>query len=149
MHRVIIALPCYNEGANLPALLDQFVSLHKLMKSSYRIEVLVIDDCSKDNTTSVVTPYLEHDFISYHKHEVNKGLTGGINTSFERFFEEITKDQNIIACGLMDGDNSHNPMTIMDMVPRILQGNDVVVASRYRTGSKIVGVTSIRQILSL
>ncbi|GAB4347476.1 MAG: glycosyltransferase family 2 protein [Flammeovirgaceae bacterium] len=148
--KVLFALPCYNEAQNIPALLGQFVRLHELYKNSYEIEVVVIDDCSKDSTQEVIKPFLsKYSFIKSIKHEVNKGLTGGINTSFDLFKKEVDANPDIICCGLMDGDNSHNPMTIPDMVSKILQGHDVVVASRYRPGARILGVSFIRQILSL
>ena len=100
MQRVIIALPCYNEAANLPALLNTYVQLHEFVASSYRLEIVVIDDCSKDPTQEAIKPYLEKNFITAILHEKNKGLTGGINTSFDLFHAEVQKDENVIACGL-------------------------------------------------
>ena len=39
----------------------------------------------------------------------------------------------------MDADNTHSPNLIPVMVNAIQKGSDVVIASRYRHGSKVVG----------
>lgn len=48
----------------------------------------------------------------------------------------------------MDDDNTHNPWLIPDMLRKIRQGADIVVASRYCEGSRIHGLTRGRRVLS-
>lgn len=148
--RVLFALPCYNEAQNLPALLDQFKRLNAVYGSLFKTEVVVIDDASSDETQDVLAAYPREDLeLKIVRHETNKGLTGGINTSFRLFSNELEKENPPIAFGLMDGDNSHSPLHIPSMIEKSLQSFDVVVASRYRPSSTIEGVSWIRQILSL
>jgi len=40
----------------------------------------------------------------------------------------------------MDGDNTHTPRLIFNMLLLIYQGNDIVVTSCYRSGAWVVGV---------
>src|SRR5262245_13727985 len=53
---------------------------------------------------------------------------------------------DIIVC--MDADNSHLPEQIPLMVQEIDRGNDVVIASRYRSGAVVKGVPWSRRVLS-
>lgn len=147
---ILMALPCYNEAQNLPALLASFADLNKKYSSLFEVRVVVIDDCSKDNTQevlkSIVLDGLEVKVVT---HEVNKGLMGGLNTAFAEFRSNLESEHPATAYALMDGDNSHNPFHLPEMIVKVYQGYDVVVASRYRSGSTICGVSWWRQILSL
>ena len=48
----------------------------------------------------------------------------------------------------MDADNTHSPDHILRMVETVRGGFDLVIASRYRRGSRVVGVPLHRRILS-
>lgn len=113
--------------------------------------VLIIDDCSKDNTAELWSE-LKNEFTSfpleYYRHPENRGLTGGINTAFEKYLADMQTSKPALAYGLMDGDNSHPPFFLPEMVKKICEGYDVVIASRFRAGARIEGVVWWRQILS-
>ena len=145
---IYIAIPCYNEALNIEGLMENFDNLNNTYGQLFETKVLIIDDCSKDNTDKVVKELKCSTHFDYHQHEINKGLTGGINTAFNAFYENSKSDYPALAYGLLDGDNSHIPINFERMLPRILEGYDVVVASRYRPGSRIEGVVWWRQILS-
>lgn len=149
---VLVALPCYNEGQNLKKLMHSFESLNELYGGVFSTRVLVIDDCSSDDTAAVLEELksrgLQLDW-EVHRHEKNKGLTGGINTAFEKFYQNSTSENPALGYALMDGDNSHSPFFLVDMVEKLAQGYDVTIASRYQKGARICGVVWWRQILSL
>ncbi len=48
----------------------------------------------------------------------------------------------------LDADNSHTPELILRMVRLVREGNDVVVASRFRPGSSVRGLPLSRRFLS-
>ena len=48
----------------------------------------------------------------------------------------------------MDADDTHTPGLILRMVRMIREGHDVVIASRYRPGSRVVGLTWFRKVMS-
>ena len=50
---------------------------------------------------------------------------------------------------VLDSDNTHNPEHVYQMVNKIRDGFDVAIASRYLRDSRIIGVTKLRQILSI
>lgn len=148
---ILIALPCYNEGKNLRALLSQFEKLNQIYGSLFTTRVLIIDDASKDDTEELWEK-LKNEFttfpLDYIRHPENRGLTGGINTAFNSYLSDMQTKRPCLAYGLMDGDNSHSPLAIPEMVRRISEGYDVVIASRFRPGSKVMGVVWWRQVLS-
>ena len=147
--RILFSLPCYNEAENLPYVFKDFEALAKRPDFPFEVEVVVVDDCSKDNTKAVVEEYDGEIKVHYHPHSTNKGLTGGINTSFELFEKDRLSENPALAYGMMDGDNSHSSLFVPSMIERILSGYEVVVASRFQTGSLIRGVSGFRQVLSL
>lgn len=149
---LLIALPCYNEAENLPFLLDGYKQLASFYGNGIGIKVIVIDDCSKDNTQSVLASLSAELKTSISlcviRHPENRGLTGGLITAVSHFAEAAHSVNPPLAMCLMDGDNSHNPGNIPSMLLKILEGYDVVVASRYQPGSRIEGVNLIRRLLS-
>jgi len=76
-----IVIPAYNEGKTIHLILDRVRAvtlIHNMQK-----EVIIVNDCSRDDTESAVLRYAEAhpDMpISYHKHEVNKGKGAAIHT---------------------------------------------------------------------
>ncbi|XHR30526.1 MAG: glycosyltransferase [Chthoniobacteraceae bacterium] len=149
---LLAALPCYNEADNLMSLITKYAHLALFYGGSLDIRVIVIDDASTDCTQEVLKSLpawiTEATHLEIVKHPENRGLTGGVLTAIERFTRAATSDEPPLAMSLMDGDNSHNPGNIPSMLHKILEGYDVVVASRYQPGSRIEGVNLFRRTLS-
>ncbi len=141
-----IILPVYNEGRSIHDLLAAYARLLPGLGLSHR--VLVIDDCSQDDS-----PYwidrAAREFSALNleclRHEPNQGLHGVLNTGLGRLAGRLGPDDLLVT---MDGDNTHNPFLIKDMLQKIQQGADIVIASRYCEGSRIHGLTRGRRILS-
>ena len=49
--KVLIVIPCYNEEASLPSLLPELLST--ALPNGYQLAALIVNDCSKDNTSAV------------------------------------------------------------------------------------------------
>jgi len=145
---VLFAIPCFNEAQNLGGLLERFVEVNRLHGASFETRVAIVDDGSVDNPAGVVERFLPCLSVRTLKHPRNLGLSAAVNTAFREFHAAVTSADAPIAVGIMDGDDSHNPLTIPAMLDRIVAGHDVVVASRYRYGSVVVGVVWWRQVLS-
>ncbi len=62
-----------------------------------------------------------------------------------RGVEGLQDDDIVVA---MDADNTHPPQLISRMVPMIREGHDVVIASRYQPGARVVGLARHREVLS-
>jgi dolichol-phosphate mannosyltransferase len=140
---VIITLPAFNEEQTLPPLLDRIREAMEENRIEYR--VIVVNDGSADRTAAVAAEMAAAMPITLVEHETNRGLGETIRTGLMSALEGA-KDRDIIVT--MDSDNTHTPGLIAAMVRGIREGNDVVIASRFRQGSHIVGVPFHRRVLS-
>lgn len=145
--KILVFLPCYNEELNIVDLIEGW-NQHKdkLKEKGFELEIYGINDCSKDKTKEKIlsmTKKYKNVFLIDHKE--NKGLVGGLNTAIENFLKLSKKDDYMV---LMDGDNTHDPKYIFDMVDKIQEGYDCVIASRYCKTSDVVGVAKHRVFMS-
>lgn len=76
---VSVNLTTYNRAHILPRALDS------IQAQTYQdLEIIVVDDCSSDNTAEVVKRYQEQDArITYIRHEENKKLAHARNTAWK------------------------------------------------------------------
>jgi dolichol-phosphate mannosyltransferase len=140
---VVITLPTYNEEATLPLLLRAIrESMHE---NQIEYRVLVVNDGSIDRTSKVAREMSSEMPIEVIEHGENRGLGEAIRTGLMAAIEDAD-DRDIIVT--MDSDNTHSPGLIARMVRGIREGNDVVIASRYRQGAHIKGVPRYRRLLS-
>ncbi len=70
-----------------------------------------------------------------------------IITGLEAALEHSQSDDDVVVC--MDADHTHPPDAMPPMLARLEAGADIVIASRYRKGSRQRGVPLRRQLLSL
>lgn len=148
MNKLYVLLPCYNEALNIADLIDDWMAQEKGIKEAgYALMIRPVNDCSTDDTKKVILDmqkkYPEN--VQLIDHEVNKNLCGVLNTSIS-FFEKNGKDGDLMC--LMDGDNTHDPAYIHAMLKKLVNGCDCVIASRYREGSDVVGLSGIRKFMS-
>jgi glycosyltransferase involved in cell wall biosynthesis len=125
-----LLIPFYNEEANLEALLDNIARV----EWPWPIELVLVDDCSKDNSWGVLSRWL-----SDHAEKLkNKNIT----TQSFRFTENQGKGvavhkaislSNGLVLIVQDADGEYSPSEIPALVTPILDGKaDVVFGSRFR-----------------
>ena len=142
---IYILLPAYNEGKALEPLLKRIKT--GMENRSFNYQVIAYNDGSTDNTL---------DILKLNKHDIPLKIIGkdqneGLGFAFFRLIREVIKlslNKEDIAI-VLDSDNTHNPEHIYQMANKIRDGFDVAIASRYLKDSRIVGVTSFRQFLSI
>ncbi len=140
---VIITLPALNEEFTLPPLLR--ATQEAMAENQIEYRVVFVDDGSTDGTAKVATEMQQVMPLTLVAHETNRGLGESIRTGLLHALEDAD-DRDIIVT--MDSDNTHTPGLIARMVRGIREGNDVVIASRYRPGAHVKGVPLYRRILS-
>lgn len=140
---VYVVLPVYNEEARIESLLNHVDEALEDAAMPYR--VILVDDGSRDATRDIVRECATRMPIRLVQHEVNLGLGATIRDGLAAAVESAG-DRDIIVT--MDADDTHAPGLILRMVRMISEGHDVVIASRYRAGSRCVGVPLFRQALS-
>ncbi|MES2877747.1 MAG: glycosyltransferase family 2 protein [Pseudomonadota bacterium] len=114
-------IPAFNEARNLGTVVPQILAT--LARLSERIELLVIDDGSRDDTTAVMQALCAaHPEVVYLKLSRNFGkepaLTAGL---------DATRGDVVI---LMDADGQHPSSLLPEMLQKWKQGSDVVYAVR-------------------
>jgi dolichol-phosphate mannosyltransferase len=142
---IYIVLPAWNEAANLPPLLRSMKrNLEEAGLSQYH--VVVIDDGSTDGTADVVSSLKADVPLTLRQNERNIGLAETLKRGLMCAVGLSRDDDDIIVT--MDADNTHTPGLIFRIAQAIREGNDVVIASRYRYGARVRGLSASRRLLS-
>src|SRR5215217_494504 len=123
-----IVIPAYNEGPTIHRILNKVKAVALIQ--DIRKEVIIVNDCSRDNTEEAILAYKEANPempISYYKHEVNQGKGAALHTGIKR----ATGDFVII----QDADLEYDPNEYNILLRPILDGMaDVVYGSRFIGG---------------
>jgi dolichol-phosphate mannosyltransferase len=143
--RILVVLPAYNEEENIGDLLSQIqFALENDSKTDYK--VFVVNDGSRDKTEEIVKKKSETMPIELIVHEVNQGLGATIRDGLYRAVNDSNKNDIIIT---MDADATHNPGLILRLMRMIIEGHDVVIASRFQPGARVIGLVWYRKLLSI
>jgi len=141
---IYILLPVYNEEKDLPPLLERVARGLERKKLDYL--VVAYNDGCVDNSVAILEDYKQRMPIEIIGESTNKGLGVGFK-SLIKFAAENAENEDDIAI-VLDADNTHNPEHLFQMVDKIHNGFDLVIASRYLRDSRIVGLTWFRKFLS-
>ena len=140
---IFLTLPAYNEEASLP---DLFKALkQELDTSGYEWQIVAVDDGSTDATGHIFQQWSSVLPVHLITHQVNQGLGVTIQDGLRRA-AELAQPHDVIVT--MDADNTHSPALIPAMAGCIQQGHDLVIASRYCRGSKVLGLSATRRLLT-
>ena len=124
-----IIIPVYNEGSTIHLILDRIKSAQ--LMNDIQKEVVIINDCSKDDTEEVILNYkLGNPELNtlYVKHEVNQGKGAALRTGIKR----ANGDYIII----QDADLEYDPQEYnLLLKPMVTNFADVVYGSRFLGGN--------------
>ena len=137
--RVTVMLPAYNEADDLPPLLER---TGRALAGLSEGRILVVDDGSQDGTAAAVEKAAASLPITLIRHPRNMGLGAAMRTGLKA----AARGDGVVVT--MDADNSHDPALIHEMVRRLGDGYDVVIASRFQDGGQEIGVAPHRKLLS-
>lgn len=141
---IIVVLPAYNEQEVIQILIENIRSISRKYFAGM-LKILIVDDGSADYTVDRVRAIEGEDVILV-LHGTNKGLGEAIKTGLRA---ALTYSQEVEAIITMDADNTHLPGLLPRMLTSLEEGFDVVIASRYQPGARVMGLDWFRQLMSL
>jgi glycosyltransferase involved in cell wall biosynthesis len=126
-YRLSIIIPAYNESRTIHHILNKIDNLQLI--NNIEKEVIIINDCSTDDTSLVVQKYRESkSYIKFIEHSINKGKGAAIHTGIK----QATGDFIIV----QDADLEYDPNEINLLLKPIIDGfADVVYGSRFIGGN--------------
>jgi glycosyltransferase involved in cell wall biosynthesis len=119
-----VIIPAYNEGKTIHKILDRVLEVEI---EGIRLEVVVINDCSTDDTVAVVREYMaKHPQHSIQLFDQHRNM--GKGAAIRRGIEEVRGDFLVI----QDADLEYDPHEFRELLAPILSGQaDVVYGSRF------------------
>lgn len=138
-------IPAYNESASIVDLIDRIAEVS--IAQQWEWDLLVVDDGSRDDTGSLARQHAEERGlpVTVVRNEPNQGLGYTIRRGLRTASESARPDDALIT---LDADLTQDPGYAAAMVERLEEGYDVVIASRYRPGSAVEGLSTFRRFLS-
>jgi len=147
---VYLGLPAFNEEGAIAPLFDRIrmTRLDLIQQGLIReLTVVFYDDGSTDKTADQVRIQSEGLDVMLLSPANNGGLGVAMRGLLNHFLDNATEQDVLV---VMDADDTHDPNQISELLTSMdSNGAHVVIASRYRRGSKIAGVPGYRQFLSL
>ena len=117
--KLLIIIPCFNEEASIAKLLTELLSL----KLTYDLKVAVINDCSTDNTLTIIRQF----DVAVLNLPVNLGIGGAMQTGYKYAYRN-----NYDLAVQMDGDGQHPPTELSKLLAchEKTQAN-IIIGSRF------------------
>jgi glycosyltransferase involved in cell wall biosynthesis len=116
-----VVIPAYNEEQGIAEIAGRVLSVHpELIKAGVeQLEVLVVDDGSRDRTAEVAA---QIPGVVLVRHTQNKGYGAALKTGFSK------AKGNLI--GFLDADGTYPPECFPELCRAALDGKDLVIGSR-------------------
>ncbi len=140
--KISLVIPAYNESEGVPHTAKALRTLLQYIRKTQDVEVIFVNDGSKDNTADLLTAEFKDDpKIRVVSHEVNKGLGAAIRTGFQHANGDV-----IITT---DFDGTYPLSTIPQIIGRMTVDDvDIVTASPYHPNGHVEGVPRYRLLFS-
>jgi len=138
---ITIVVPCYNEERSLEYLSNTLRSVAVWLRTSYDISYLLVDDGSRDGTWELLNRLFgARPNCALVRHERNRGVAAAILTGLRAAKTEIV-------CSI-DCDCTYDPHGLVEMIPKLTDGVDLVTASPYHPSGQVLNVPAWRLSLS-
>lgn len=122
LKELTVFMPFYNEEKNIEKVVT--ISIKKLVKFTDDLELILVNDGSKDNTGKIADAFAEkYNFIKVIHHNINKGYGAALISGYTN----ATKEYIFYT----DGDGQFDIDELEKLIP-LIQDNDVVTGFRIK-----------------
>jgi dolichol-phosphate mannosyltransferase len=139
VNKALVIIPTYNEKENIERL------IHAIFSLPGHLNVLIVDDGSPDGTAFLVKglqmPYADRLFI------LERAGKQGLGTAYILGFKWAIEHQYDYVFE-MHADFSHNPADLVMLHQACMNGADLVIGSRYKSGVNVVNWPMGRVLMS-
>jgi len=132
-----VVVPTFNEAPNVAALLRR---IDGSLAGRADYEVVIVDDNSPDGTADVARSLEGRYPVRVIVRTNERGLASAVIEGFRQAQGEVV--------GAIDADLQHPPEKLPELLQKVRDGADIVVASRYESGGAIESWTLGRKIVS-
>ena len=133
MKKLSVVIPAYNEEQAIRAIIEKTLAARERLRSEAgleELEVIVVNDGSKDATAKIAGEYSEKKLIQLISYPDNRGYGAAI----QRGFESATG--NLL--GFLDADGTCDPLSFIDLMKGMEEaGADIIVGARLNPGSEM------------
>ncbi|MFH1182156.1 MAG: glycosyltransferase family 2 protein [Candidatus Woesearchaeota archaeon] len=145
MKTLSIVVPCYNEEDSLPQLFSQMTEVSKQLLKDYRLDVVFVDDGSRDNTFAMLSGFKKKFkssgvSVTICRHGKNRNLGAALKTAFK-----VVKGDLIVTA---DADCTYSLLDIPKLLALLDENTDIVSASPYHPEGKSAMMHAYRLFLS-
>jgi dolichol-phosphate mannosyltransferase len=130
-------IPAFNEAENIPNLMADLAPRARELGA----RIIFVDDGSSDGTSEAIEAHREDLHLAIVRHQVNRGLGCAINSGLRAALGESQDGDAIVT---LEADNTSDLDDLPAMMAKFNAGSDVVLASVYAPGGRIVGVAPWR-----
>ncbi|RKR84990.1 glycosyltransferase involved in cell wall biosynthesis [Mucilaginibacter gracilis] len=124
MKKLSIIIPAYNESATISIILKRVADAE--LTNGITKEIIVVDDCSKDDTIQLVQAFSEQHGVQIML--LQQAINQGKGAAIRRGFSQATGDY----CVVQDADLEYDPDEYQNLLKPVLKADaDVVYGSRF------------------
>lgn len=127
-----VVIPAYNEENGIKEIAERVLAVEPALKKAGvdRLELLVVDDGSRDRTAEVASAIPG---VSLIRHPKNKGYGAALKTGFSKASGELI--------GFLDADGTYPPEYFPQLCQSALNGSELVIGSRMAGADSKMPVT--------
>lgn len=142
---LFIVVPVLNEAGNMGRLMKSFQEIAVQFGDKFQVRFIMVDDGSTDGTAELARSLAGNLSFEVLVHEVNRGPGAAFATAFSRLASLMVAGDLVVTT---EGDNTSRLELLDQMMTRIREGFDVVLASPYLYGGGILNTATHRVLLS-
>jgi glycosyltransferase involved in cell wall biosynthesis len=136
MTTLTVVIPAYNEENGIATIVNRVLAVKDALKKVNvdRLELLVVNDGSRDRTCEIASEISLHDpCVRVINHPKNRGYGAALKTGFALAQGELV--------GFLDADGTYPPEYFPQLCTAALNGGDVVIGSRMMGADSKMPVT--------